>query len=161
MLPINRKRGWEQQLVNWRVSIVARESPESLEYLGKLCILSVHQQQYVLSALNPNQFLSTGIKAPIQEQWGEIDKKIASRLILRFDGSDAYWWLINAEQYFGVRRVPEEMKLSWIVAFAFEKKALKWWVSCKESNHNAIRWTFQKAVLRKYQLEALSSRFRN
>ena len=32
MLPINRKRGWEQQLVNWRVSIVIHTARESLEF---------------------------------------------------------------------------------------------------------------------------------
>ncbi|KAJ1422786.1 hypothetical protein SESBI_12833 [Sesbania bispinosa] len=34
-------------------------------------------------------------------------------MIPRFDGKNAYWWLINVEQYFDGRGIPEEEKLSW------------------------------------------------
>ena len=48
---------------------------------------------------------------------------MASRLIPRFDRSEAYGWVINAEQCFADRKVPEEMKLSWVVAFAFKRRS--------------------------------------
>ncbi|CAI8587895.1 unnamed protein product [Vicia faba] len=73
-------------------------------------------------------------------------------LIPRFDGREAYWWLIQAEQYFG-SRMSEEMKLEWAVAFALRGDALDWWISWKKSHPNTCWWNFVKAILKKFQPE--------
>ncbi|CAI8609138.1 unnamed protein product [Vicia faba] len=78
---------------------------------------------------------------------------MAADLIPRFDGREAYWWLIQAEQYIGSRRMSEEMKLEWAVAFALRGDALDWWISCKESHPNTCWWNFVKAILKKFQPE--------
>ena len=74
---------------------------------------------------------------------------MAADLIPRFDGR----WLIQAEQYFGSRRMSEEMKLEWAVAFALRGDALDWWISWKESHPNTCWWNFAKAILKKFQPE--------
>lgn len=100
------------------------------------------------SFYNLSQFLSIGIiRAPMLEPRGTVREMIPG-----FNGKEGYWWLVNAEQYFE-NRLPEEMELSLVCAFAIRGKALKWWVSWKESNHNATRWTFEKAVLKQIQPE--------
>ncbi|CAI8608218.1 unnamed protein product [Vicia faba] len=78
---------------------------------------------------------------------------MAADLIPRFDGREAYWWLIQAEQYFGSRRMSEEMKLECAVAFALRGDALDWWISWKESHPNICWWNFVNAILKKFQPE--------
>ncbi|KAI5387811.1 hypothetical protein KIW84_073776 [Lathyrus oleraceus] len=82
---------------------------------------------------------------------GNFGINMAADMIPRFDGREAYWWLIQAEQYFGSRRMSEEMKLEWTVAFALRGDALDWWISWKESHSNTCWWNFVKAILKKFQ----------
>ena len=83
---------------------------------------------------------------------GNFGMTMVADLIPRFDGREAYWWLIQAEQYFG-SRMSEEMKLEWAVAFALRGDALDWWISWKESHPNTYWWNFVKAILKKFQPE--------
>ncbi|KAI5430197.1 hypothetical protein KIW84_034682 [Lathyrus oleraceus] len=78
---------------------------------------------------------------------------MAADLIPRFDGREAYWWLIQAEQYFGSRRLSEEMKFEWVVAFVLRGDALDWWTSWKESHSDTYWWSFVKVILKKFQPE--------
>lgn len=58
--------------------------------------------------------------------------KTIVELIPRFYGREDYCCLIQAMQYFGSRRMSEEIKLWWVVAFALRGEAREWWVCWKE-----------------------------
>ncbi|KAJ1430896.1 hypothetical protein SESBI_07488 [Sesbania bispinosa] len=66
---------------------------------------------------------------------------------------NAYWWLINVEQYFDGRGIPEEEKLSWAWLAMEGREENKWWYRWKSSKQNATWWEFVKALLKKFQPE--------
>ncbi|CAI8599154.1 unnamed protein product [Vicia faba] len=71
---------------------------------------------------------------------------VTADFIPRFDGREAYWWLIQAEQYFRSRRMSEEMKLERVVAFSLREDALDWWISWKESHPNTCNSEIQEPI---------------
>lgn len=66
--------------------------------------------------------------------------KMAASLIPRFDGRDANWWLIQAKQYFGSRKMNEGMKFCWVITY-------------KQNNLNTCWLDFAKAAFKKLQPE--------
>ncbi|KAJ1382774.1 hypothetical protein SESBI_43950 [Sesbania bispinosa] len=74
-------------------------------------------------------------------------------MIPRFDGKNAYWWLINVEQYFDGRGIPEEEKLSWAWLAMEGREEIKWWYRWKSSKQNATWWDLVKALLKNFQPE--------
>lgn len=64
--------------------------------------------------------------------------KRESKAIPTFEGENAYWWLIKAEQYFQALKISEKEKLSWAL-LAMRGSALNWWYYWKRNNPNA-KW---------------------
>ncbi|KAJ1430749.1 Retrotransposable element Tf2 [Sesbania bispinosa] len=70
------------------------------------------------------------------------------KMIPRFDGKNAYWWLINVEQYFDGRGIPEEEKLSWAWLAMEGQEEIQWWYHWKSNKQDATWWDFVKALLK-------------
>ncbi|KAJ1400504.1 hypothetical protein SESBI_29489 [Sesbania bispinosa] len=98
--------------------------------------------------LGAGSLCSTPCHAPILELW-----ELFLKMIPRFDGKNAYWWLINVEQYFDGRGIPEEEKLSWAWLAMEGREEIKWWYRWKSSKQNATWWDFVKALFKKFQPE--------
>ncbi|KAJ1408682.1 Retrotransposable element Tf2 [Sesbania bispinosa] len=77
----------------------------------------------------------------------------ASKMIPRFDGKNAYWWLINVEQYFDGRGIPEEEKLSWAWLTMEGWEEIQWWYCWRSNKQDAMWWDFVKFLLKKFQPE--------
>ncbi|KAJ1380158.1 hypothetical protein SESBI_46257 [Sesbania bispinosa] len=73
-------------------------------------------------------------------------------MIPTFDGKEAYWWLINVEQYCDTMGISDEMKISRAVE-TMRGQALDLWFCWRWSNQNATWWVFVKAVLKQFQPE--------